>query len=263
MAIYGFQGYHKLNMKYFLLSTSRSGSDLLRHLLMHIFSENNDGPDEWIVHPRTRRNLGLPENYEDAMTMVLNDPDALINRMSPNSHRKVMYIHLGATRYLPNQIPVIHLIRKDSVAQAISYWIMKKKTIPPHVDEEEHLKLIKKNISLTINYDEVETLAKKFYRQKQNWYYALKKRPNTLLFYYEEDLENSAIFEKTTLPKIEAFLNKKRIIEDIAFPLKKTSSLYTIQNLEPEKIKKLTKKYYFKPSFKYWLKHQLKHILGI
>jgi len=250
-------------MKYFLLSTSRSGSDLLRHLLITIFSENNDGPDEWIVHPRTRQNLGLPENYEAARKTVLDDPDILINRMSPNSHRKVMYIHLGATRNLPKQIPIIHLIRKDSVAQAISYWIMKQKTIPPHVDHKEHLKLIKQNIVITINYDEIEVLAKKFYRQKQNWYYALKKRQNTLLLYYEDDLANSEVFKNTTLPKIEAFLKKQRKVEDIDFPLKKTRSLYTIQNLEPEKIKKLTKKYYFEPSFKYWLKHQLKHILGI
>lgn len=249
-------------MKYFLLSTSRSGSDLLRHLLLNVFSENNDGPDEWIVHQRTRLNLGLPENYEDAMKMVLDNPNTLINKMSSNSHRKIMYIHLGKTRNLPIQIPVIHLIRKDSMAQAISCWIMKQKFIPPHVNHEEHLELRKKNIFININYDEVETLAKLFYRQKQNWYYALKKRPNTLLLYYEEDLENSEVFKKTTLPKIEGFLKKKRKVVDFDFPLKKTSSLYTINNLDPEKIKKLTKKYYFKPSFKYWLKHQLKSLLG-
>ncbi len=249
-------------MKYFLLSTSRSGSDLLRHLLMNVFSENNDGPDEWIVDSRTRLNLGLPENYEDAMKMVLDNPDTLINRMSSDSHRKVMYIHLGTTHNLPNHIPVIHLIRKDSMAQAISYWTMKQNTIPPHVDYEKHQELSKKNIFININYDEIETLAKWFYRQKQNWYFALKKRPNTLLFYYEEDLENIEVFKKTTLPKIEVFLKKMRKEEEFDFPLKKTSSLYTIQNLEPEKIKKLTKKYYFNPSFKYWLKHQIKYLLG-
>ncbi|MDU8885476.1 hypothetical protein RXV94_04830 [Yeosuana sp. MJ-SS3] len=249
-------------MKYFLLSTSRSGSDLLRHLLINIFSENYDGPDEWIVHAKTRLNLGLPENYEEAMKMVLDNPDALINRMSPNSHRKVMYIHLGKTSNLPKHIPVIHLIRKDSLAQAISYWIMKKQVIPPHVKKEEHQALRNKNIVIQINYDEVEALAKWFYRQKQNWYYALKKRPNTLLFYYEDHLENNEVFKNTTLPRIEAFLNKKRQEKDFDFPFKKTSTLYTIENLDPDKIKKLTKKYYFKPSSKYWLKHQIKYLLG-
>jgi hypothetical protein len=229
---------------------------------MHIFKENNDGPDEWIVDARTRLNLGLPENYEEAMRMVLNNPETLINKMSANSHRKVMYLHLGKTRNLPMHIPIIHLIRKDSMAQAISYWIMKQKTIPPHVDYEEHQKLSKKNMAINIDYDEVETIAKKFYKQKQNWYHALKKRPNTLLFYYEEDLENIEVFKQTTLPKIEFFLKKKRIESAFDFPLKKTRSLYTIQNLNPEKIKKLTKKYYFKPSYKYWLKHQLKYLIG-
>lgn len=249
-------------MKYFLLSTSRSGSDLFRHLLINIFSENDDGPDEWIVHHKTRQNLGLPENYEEAKKLVLENPDILINKMSENSHRKVMYIHLGATRYLPKNIPIIHLIRKDSVAQAISYWIMKLKAIPPHVDEQTHKRLKEKNIFINIDYKEVERLAKWFYMQKQNWYFALKKRPDTLLLYYEEDLKNIEIFKEKTLPKIEVFLQKKRKEEDFKFPLKKTSSLYTIQNLNNKKIKELTKKYYFKPDFKYWIKHQMKKILG-
>jgi len=250
-------------MKYLLLSSSRSGSALLKHSLITLFNENVDGPDEWIVHPKTRLNLRLPENYEEANNMVIKTPRLLFQKMSPNSHRKVMYSHLKTPRNLPKHIPVIHLIRKDSWAQAKSYWIMKQRFIPSHVKEKVHEEVKEKAIHFDIDYGEIEKFARKFYKQKQTWYYALKNRKNTLLFYYEEDLANSEVFKNTTLPKIEAFLNKKRQIEDYDFPLKKTRSLYSIENINRIKEKKLSKKYYFKPAFKYWLKHQLKHILGI
>lgn len=250
-------------MKYFILSTQRSGSDLLRHSLISLYGEHSDGPDEWIMHPVTRKNLKLPEDLEDATELILRNPKLLVDRMSPNTHRKVMYSHIIHPNNLPDNLPIIHLIRKDSWAQAKSYWIMKQKIVPAHVNEQEYREVIKNDIYLNINYQDVKKLAKKFYKQKQNWYYPLKKRSNTLLLYYEKDIANSEVFKKITLPKIEAFLNKKRTKEDYVFPLKKTSLLYTIKNLNLKKEIILTRKYYFKPSLKYWLKYKLKRILKI
>ncbi|OMP31163.1 hypothetical protein [Mangrovimonas sp. DI 80] len=250
-------------MKYFVLSTQRSGSDLLRHTLIDIFDEASDGPDEWIVHPLTRQNLKLPESYEKALELVIDNPEKLIDEMSPNSHRKVMYSHLGKYLNLPKSIPVVHLIRKDSWSQAKSYWIMKQNIVPAHISQENFSKMEKVDISLKIDYEEIEKLAKTFFKQKQNWFYGLKNRPNTLLLYYEEDLANTNELIKTTIPKIEFFLNKKRKLEEYDIPLKKTSTLYTIENRDLKREKRLIEKYYFRPTFKYWFKNKVKSVLGM
>ena len=64
--------------------------------------------------------------------------------------------------------------------------------------------------------------------------------------------------------RIEAFLKKKRVVEDFNFSLKKTSSLYTIENLDPLDEEKYIKEFYFNPDkinkIKY-IKEKLKLLL--
>lgn len=217
-------------MKYFLLSSQRSGSALLRHSLLNLFGENNDGPAEWIDSPITRRNLGLPEDFNRANEIVLNNTQLLVDRMSHNSHRKVMYNQILKPDNIPQIIPVIHLIRKDTWAQTKSSWIMRQKKSPPHVDDEAHQQLSSQNIKLQLLLKEVRNIAKMMLNQKHFWYQALIRRPNTLTLFYEDDLCDINIFMRETLPRIEAFLKKKRVIENFKFKFKKTSLLYTIEN---------------------------------
>ena len=232
-------------MKYFLLSSQRSGSDLLRHSLLNLFEENTDGPDEWIMHPVTRKKLGLPDDLNKAKELILNNTQLLVDRMSPNSHRKIMYNHILNPYKLPKTVHIIHLIRKDSWAQAKSLWIMKQKKIPPHVNEETYKQLSIQNIKLQLNHNEVRNLAKKNLNEKQFWYQALVNRTNTLTLYYEDDLFDIEKFMKETVPKIEAFLKKKRVVKDFKFNLNKTSSLYTIENSNEFDEQNYIKEFYF------------------
>lgn len=247
-------------MKYFVLSTQRSGSDLLRHSLIHLFGENSDGPDEWIMHPTTRKNLGLPDNLSKAKELVLNNPQLLVDRMAFNSHRKVMYNHILDPDKLAKTIPIIHLIRKDVWAQAKSLWIMKQKIIPPHVDEEKYKQLSYKNIKLHLNHIEIRNLSKTMLNEKQYWYQALANRPNTLTLYYEDDLCDINTFMNSTLPRIEIFLNKKRVVEDYKFKFKKTSSLYMIENTEQFDEQKYSKYFYFDPNKSYKTKYLIRRM---
>lgn len=247
--------------KYFILSTHRSGTEVLRHMLLELFDEKDDGPDEWVIDAKTRKNLGLPEDYNAARILLLENPELLVERMSPHSHRKIMYRFIKYPKNLSNSAPVIHLIRKDSWAQAKSYWIMKKRAMPAHIRDEDHNELLKNDSSITIEYKEVEKWAQKFYKQKQIWYHALKRRPKTLLLYYEEDIANEKVFTEKTIPRIEEFLEKKRKEEEYYIPFKKTRNLYKIQNLNPRKEAKLTQKYYFTPSFLYGIRHWVKKVI--
>lgn len=232
-------------MKYLLLSSRRSGSALLKHSLMALFSENNDGPDEWIVSPITRKNLGLPKDFSEAKKLVLNKPQLLVDRMSTNSHRKVMYSQLLTPNNLPTNVPIIHLIRRDSWKQAKSSWIMDQKKLPAHIGGEEYKQLLTKNLVFKLDLKAIEKTAKKMLLQKHIWYQALKNRPLTLTLFYEEDLYDIDIFKNQTIPRIEAFLNKKQTIENFNFPLEKTSSIYTIENTEEYDENDFIKKFYF------------------
>lgn len=252
-------------MKYFLLSSQRSGSDLLRHLLLNVFGEHSDGPDEWIMHHITRKNLGLPKDFNTANELILKNVQLLIDRMSDNSHRKVMYNHILNPYKIPKKVLIIHLIRKDSWAQAKSLLVMKQKRVPPHVNEDTHKQLLNQNIKIHLNINEVRDIAKKMLNQKQFWYQALVGRSNTLTLYYEDDLSDITIFKHETITKIEEFLGRKRIIEDFNFPFKKTSSLYTIENLKEFDEQNDIKEFYFNPNAinkRAYLKMKLKLMLN-
>jgi len=185
-------------MKYLLLSSRRSGSALLKHALIDLFNENIDGPDEWIINSKTREILNLPADLAEAKALVLKNPDLLIDRMSPNSHRKVMYSQLLDPKNLPKNVPIIHLIRKDAWSQAKSAFIMRKKIIPPHVTVEKNTKDGDEQLKINIDINQIDKIAKQMLLDKEYWYRCLLNRKNTLTLFYEDDLIDINVFNQIT-----------------------------------------------------------------
>ncbi len=231
-------------MKYLILSSQRSGSALLKHSLITIFNENVDGPDEWIMNPITRKNMGLPDDLDEAKLLLLRAPELLIDKMSPRSHRKVMYNHILSPKNLPKGVPIIHLVRKNAWQQAKSIWVMKKKLIPNHTDSNFNGEVQK----ILLNVKEVKLLAKKLLFEKYFWTKALKNRSKTLTLFYEDDILDFNRFVEITLPKIESFLQVKREVKDFNYPFVKTNQLYSIKNLPQDIESKYAIKYTFQPN---------------
>ena len=152
------------------------------------------------------------------------------NSLNDNEFLNVMYEQCGINCML--DYPVIHLIRKDTVAQATSIAVAQQTNIyhnNNHYSEKiENLKDNEKNINL--NYNEVVFEAEKLNLYKKVYFETLNTYHKNCLTIFYEDCLNENYWKNTLNEKLEKFM--KDSIKNAKFETehKKTGKMFNIVN---------------------------------
>ena len=159
----------------------------------------------------TNRIIRKTEQFYDDVFTSLND----------NEFVNIMYDQCSINSIL--KYPVIHFIRKDSVAQATSNLIAQ--TTGVYHDNDYYEDKIKElDTNLVLNYDSILFDARRFNWNKEIYYNTFKKYHKNCLTIFYEDCLNENYWKNTLNKKLENFMQD------------------SIQNAEYETENKITRK---------------------
>mgnify|MGYP001167828922 CR=1 FL=1 len=160
--------------------------------------------------------------------------DEVYTSLNDNEFVNIMYDQCSINSIL--KYPVIHFIRRDSVAQATSSYIANHTGI--YHDNEHYSNKInyltdsQKNIN--IKYDEVVWDAKRSNRYKKVYFETLNKyHKNCLTIFYEDCLDDD-YWKNTLNKKLENFMQDSIQNTDYETENNKTRNLFEITNLSGE-----------------------------
>tara|TARA_E500000318_G_C3559644_1_gene212801 strand:+ start:940 stop:1800 length:861 start_codon:yes stop_codon:yes gene_type:complete len=155
----------------------------------------------------------------------------LYNSLENNEFVNIMYDQCSINSIL--KYPVIHLIRKDSIAQAKSNFIAQRTGIY-HNTKHYNNQINNTNKTLDLNYDLIVADAIRCNREKEVYHNTLKKyHKNCLTIFYEDCLDED-YWKNTLNKKLENFMQDTIQNSDYETEIKKTRNLFTISNSHGE-----------------------------
>jgi hypothetical protein len=153
--------------------------------------------------------------------------DDVYNSLNDNEFVNIMYDQCSINSIL--KYPVIHLIRKDSVAQATSTLIARETGVY-HDTEHYYNKINNVNKTLDLNYDLVVKIANRCNQEKEVYYNTLKKYHKNCLTIFYEDCSDVDYWKNTLNKKLENFMQDSIQNADYETENKKTRKLFEITN---------------------------------
>jgi LPS sulfotransferase NodH len=153
--------------------------------------------------------------------------DDVYTSLNDNEFVNVMYDQCSINSIL--NYPVIHFVRKDSIAQATSN-LSAQKTGVYHDNNhyEDQIKELDTNFEL--NYDSVLFDAIRFNCNKEVYYNTFKKYHKNCLTIFYEDCLNENYWKNTLNKKLENFMDDKIQNAEYETENKKTRKLFEISN---------------------------------
>jgi len=157
--------------------------------------------------------------------------DDVYDSLNDNEFVNIMYDQCSINSIL--KYPVIHFIRKDSIAQATSNLIAQKTGIY-HNTKHYTNQIDNTNKTLDLNYDLIVAEAIRCNWEKEVYYNTLKEyHKNCLTIFYEDCLDED-YWKNTLNEKLENFMQDSIQNTDYETENKKTRNLFTINNLSGE-----------------------------
>ena len=154
--------------------------------------------------------------YDDAYTS-LND----------NEFVNIMYDQCSISSIL--KYPVIHLIRKNSAAQATSNFIATTTGVY-HNNKHYNNKINNTDKTLELNYDIVAQAASRYNLEKEVFHHTLKKYHKNCLTIFYEDCLNENYWKNTLNKKLENFMQDSIQNAEYETENEKTRKLFEISN---------------------------------
>lgn len=153
--------------------------------------------------------------------------DDVYTSLNDNEFVNVMYDQCSINSIL--NYPVIHFVRKDSVAQATSNLIAQKTGVY-HDNNHYEDKIEKLDTNFELNYDSVLFDAIRFNWNKEVYYNTFKKYHKNCLTIFYEDCLNENYWKNTLNKKLENFMHDKIQNAEYETENKKTRKLFEISN---------------------------------
>ena len=239
--------------KFFILSSQRSGTTWFCEKIAGMFGRNIDWweeissksfierkklqhhcVDKPIIDPNNRADILMRlEAFEvDETNKIVRKTEKFYNEsyssLNNDEFVNIMYNQCSINSIL--DYPVIHLIRKDSVAQAQSNVVAQKTNIYHSTDKffEEKLKYLQKNIRL--DYNEIFFEASRVNLYKSIYFDTLSKYHKNCLTIFYEDCLNEDYWKNTLNKKLEKFMQDSIKNAEFQTEHKKTGKMFNIVN---------------------------------
>lgn len=157
--------------------------------------------------------------------------DDAYNSLNDNEFVNIMYDQCSINSIL--KYPVIHFIRKDSIAQATSNLIAQTTGVY-HNNKHYNNQINNTNKTLDLNYNLIVAEAIRCNWEKEVYYNILKKyHKNCLTIFYEDCLDED-YWKNTLNKKLENFMQDKIQNAEYETENKKTRNLFKINNKSGE-----------------------------
>jgi LPS sulfotransferase NodH len=239
--------------KFFVVSSQRSGTTWFCEKIAGMFDRNivwwEEISDESFIerknlqHHYVDKPIIDPDKYTDILmrleafeifkaNKIVRKTEKFYNELYTSLNEdefvNIMYDQCSINSIL--NYPVIHLIRRDSVAQAQSNFIAQKTNIYHSTDElyKEKLEYLEKNIRL--NYNEIFFEAARVNLYKSIYFDTLSKYHKDCLTIFYEDCLNKDYWKNTLNKKLEKFMQDSIKNAEFETEHKKTGKMFNIIN---------------------------------